>query len=116
MKSHLAGFALAALLVVGPIFSGHAEETAPPASPAATRSESPPPSVPRPSIVPKAAEPASPAATTEPTTPSQPRVTHRRHRHWGIYHTAYWGLFPIYWPHLYHHRIHWTRIAWVLHF
>jgi hypothetical protein len=116
MKSRLAGFALAALLVAGPVLPGHAEDTTPPAGPATTQNETPPPSVPRPSIVPKAAEPAPPAAAALPMQPQQPRIAHRRYRHWGIYRTAYWGPFPIFWPHLYHHRIHWTRIPWVLHF
>jgi hypothetical protein len=116
MKSHLAGFAIAVLLVVGSISPGLAEETATPASPAPTQAEAPPPSVPRPSLVPKAAEPVSPSAATETIQPTRPRFAHRRYRHWGIYHTAYWEAFPIYWPHLYHHRIRWTRIPWVLHF
>ena len=122
MKSHLTGFAVAALLMLGPILPCHAEEPpAAPASPAATPTEPPPPSVPRPSIVPKSAEPksaepTSPSAATEPTPLPRPRVAHRRYRHWGIYHTAYWGPFPIYWPHFHHYRIHWARIPWVLHF
>ncbi len=116
MKSPLTGLAIAALLVVGSILPGHAEDAAAPANPAATQGQAPPPSVPRPPIVPKAAEPASPAAAAEPSPPAQPRVAHRHYRRWGIYHTAYWEPFPIYWPHLYHHRIHWNRIPWVLHF
>ncbi len=116
MKSRLSGLAIATLLVIGPIFPGHAQDAPAPASPAATQPETPPPSVPRPSLVPKAAEPASPAATTEPTQPSQPRVAHRYHRRWGYYHTAYWEPFPIYLPHLYHHRIYWSRVPWVLRF
>ena len=46
---------------------------------------------------------------------------HRRyaHRHWhryGYYRTAYWEPFPIFWPHFYHNRIHWSRIPWLFRF
>jgi hypothetical protein len=119
MKFHFAGLAIAALLVIGPILPGHAEDAAAPKDPAAAapaQTEAPPPSVPRPSLVPKAAEPASPAAAAEPTSPSQPRAAHRHTRRWGYYRTAYWEPFPIYWPHLYRHRIHWSRIPWNFHF
>jgi hypothetical protein len=119
MKSHLTGFAVAALLVAGSILPGHAEDTAAPkepVAPAATQTEAPPPSVPRPSLAPKAAEPASPQATAEPAPPSQRRYAHRHIRRYGYYRTAYWEPFPIYWPHLYRHRIHWNRIPWIFRF
>lgn len=118
MKSHLTGLALVALLVVGPTLPGHAEETTTPASPAATPTEAPPLSVPRPSLVPKAAEPSpsAPSAATDPAQPTMPRAAHRHYRRWGIYRTAYWEPFPIYWPHFYHHRIHWNRIRWAFRF
>jgi hypothetical protein len=117
MKSHFTGLAIAALLVVGPILPGHAED-APRDSvaPAATQAEAPPPSVPRPSLVPKAAEPASAETTAEPAPSSQRRYAHRHTPRWGTYRTAYWEPFPIYWPHLYHHRIHWNRVPWIFQF
>ena len=61
MKAHFTGLAIAALLVIGPTLPGYAEDAAAPAvpaAPAAAQTEAPPPSVPRPSLAPKAAEPA----------------------------------------------------------
>ena len=66
--------------------------------------------MPRPSIAPKTAEPASPPAADE-LAPRHRRYA-RHHRRYGIYRTAYWEPFQIYWPHLYHSRIHWNRISW----
>jgi hypothetical protein len=118
MKTHFTGLAVAALLVVAPALPGYAEDAAAPAAPAptaqtpaATPTEAPPPSVPRPSLAPKTAEPASAPADAEPA-PGH----HRRyaHRHWRRY--AYWEPFPIYWPHLYRNRIHWSRIPWNFNF
>ena len=131
MKTRVMGFAVAALLVAAPTFRGHAEDAAAPApaanpttTPAATPSQPAPVSVPRPSIVPATTEPAKPATTTEPakpvttTEPSKPAATgderprrrrHYAHRHWRY---AWWHPFPIYWPHLYHHRFYWSRISW----
>jgi hypothetical protein len=119
MKSYFTGFAVAALLAVGPTLPGYAEDA--PAAPA-VKTEAPP-SVARPSIVPKATEPASPPVagkTAEPdanTVPDErPRHRHYAHRHhwrYGYYYrTAYWEPFPIFWPHFYRHRIHWNRIPW----
>jgi hypothetical protein len=116
MKTHITSLAVAVLLMMGTALPGHAEDAAPPAAPAATTPAEPaPPSVPRPSIVPKTAEPAPPAADAEPA----PRHRHYAHRHWhrwGYYHTAYWEPFPIYWPHFYHNRLHWSRLPWLFHF
>jgi hypothetical protein len=118
MKPHFTGIAVAALLVIGSSLPSYAEDAvAPPAPsvPAAAQTEAPPPSVSRPSIVPKTAEPASASVAAEPA----PRHRHTAHRHWrgyGTYRTAYWEPFPIYWPHLYHSRIHWNRIPWIFHF
>jgi hypothetical protein len=111
MKTPFAGLAVVALLSIGPILPGYADDTSPAPTntpaPAATQTEAPPPSVPRPSLAPQAAEPVSPAANAEPA----PRH-HRRyaHRHWRRY--AYWEPFPIYWPHVYHNRLRWNRIPW----
>jgi hypothetical protein len=120
MKMHFTGLAVAALLIVSPVLPGHADDAATPAkdqaAPAAAQPEAPPPSVPRPSLVPKTAEPASPAATTEPAPSSPRRFAHRHYRRWGAYRTAYWEPFPVYWPHLYHHRIHWSRVPWIVRF
>ena len=112
MKSHLTGLAVAALLVIGPTLSGHAEDAAPrePAAPAAAQADAPPSSVPRPSLAPKAAEPASTPVAAEPA----PRQRRYAHRHWRRY--AYWEPFPIYWPHFYRSRIHWSRIPWAFNF
>jgi hypothetical protein len=114
MKLHCAALAVAALLTIGQTLPGHAED-APPASaaPAATPTQAPPPSVPRPSIVPKTAAPTLPVADT--AAPRHRRYAHR-HRRYGYDRTAYWEPFPIYWPHLYHHRIHWNRIPWIFRF
>ena len=115
MKLHCTALAAAALLVIGQTLPGHAED-APAAStaPAATRTEAPPPSFPRPSIVPKTA-PTLPAADADTAPPRHRRYAHR-HRRYGYYRTAYWEPFPIYWPHFYHHRIHWNRIPWIVRF
>ena len=124
MKSYFTGLAVAALLVVGPALPGHAQDApAAPTAPAA-KTEAPPPSVARPAIIPKTAEPA-PAASkaAEPETKAvsdeRPRHRHYAHRHYwrnGYYRTAYWEPFPIFWPHFYRNRIHWNRIPWVFRF
>jgi hypothetical protein len=115
-KTHFAGLAVAAVLLVVPAFSGYAQDaTAPaapaasPAAPASAPAEPPPASVPRPSIVPKATEPASPQADagTEPAPRHPRRYAHRHYRHY-----AYWQPFPVYWPHLWHNRIVWNRMPW----
>jgi hypothetical protein len=106
--------AAALLLVIGPTLPGHAEDTpnAAPA-PAASQTEAPPPSVARPSLAPKTAEPASVSAAADP---APRRHSHRQHRRYGYYRSAYWEPFPIYWPHFYRHRMHWNRIPWAFHF
>ena len=117
MKLHFTGLAIIALLVNGPNLPGHAED-APAAgapAPAATPNEAPPASVPRPSLAPKTTEPASPTVDAEPTAPRHRRYAHH-HRRYGYYRTAYWEPFPIFWPHLYHNRIHWSRIPWIINF
>src|ERR1700736_4368540 len=111
MKSHFTGLAFAALLVAASALPGYAEDAAvPAAAPAATQTEAPPASVPRPSLAPKAAEPTSTPVAAEPA----PRQRRYAHRHWRRY--AYWEPFPIYWPHFYRSRIHWSRIPWAFNF
>ena len=119
MKAALTGLftslAIAALLVAGSALPGFAQDAA--KQPPATETASPPPAsnetAPRPSILPKAAEPAPAAEATEPA----PRRRYAHHyRRYGYYRTAYWEPFPIYWPHLYHNRIHWNRIPWFVRF
>jgi hypothetical protein len=110
MKKHFIGVAIAALLVIGPVLPSDAEDAP---APAATSTDAPPPSVPRPSLAPKTTEPASPAAEAEPS--HHRRYAYRHHRY-GYYRTAYWEPFPIFWPHVYHSRIHWNRIPWIFHF
>jgi hypothetical protein len=113
MKSHLTGFAVAALLVIGPALPGYAQDTTAPKAPDAAQTQAPPASVPRPSLAPKAAEPASSPVAAEPAQPRR-RYAHRRY---GRYHrSAYWEPFPIYWPHFYRSRIHWGRIPWAFNF
>ena len=116
MKTHFAGLAIAALLVVAPTLPGHAQDATTPAAPAASPAapatapaEPPPATVPRPSIVPKAAGPSSPQA--DAGTEAAPR----RHRHYAYRHYrhyGYWQPFPVYWPHLWHNRIVWNRMPW----
>jgi hypothetical protein len=118
MKTHFTGLAVAALLIVGSALPSFAEDAAAPSTPAAptaAQTEAPPLSVPRPSLVPKTAAPASPTADAEPLPPPHRRYAHH-HRRYGYYRTAYWEPFPIYWPHLYHNRIHWNRTPWVFRF
>jgi hypothetical protein len=115
MKKHFIGLAIATLLAIGPVVPGHAEDAATPAAPAATSTDAPPPSVPRPSLAPKAAEPAAPAAEAEPAPSHHRRYAYRHHRY-GYYRIAYWEPFPIFWPHIYHNRVHWNRIPWIFHF
>jgi hypothetical protein len=120
MKTHISGFALAALLTIGSALPGFAEDAAPPkeimAQPPAGKTEPPAPqSVPRPSLAPKTAEPAS-APVTEPAQRPHRRYAHRRHWRQGYYRTAYWEPFPIFWPNYYHHRVHWGRIPWFFRF
>ena len=119
MKLHFTGLAIAILLVIGPTLPGYAEDaaapTAAPAAPAAGQTEAPPASVPRPSLAPKTVEPASQPVAAEPT-PGQRRHAHRHWRRNGYYHSAYWQPFPIYWPHFYRSRIHWSRIPWAFNF
>ena len=119
MKAVLTGLSITALLVAGSTLPGFAQDAAKQQTPApATETASPPPAsnetVPRPSIVPKTAEPTAPAADNE----TAPRHRHYAHhyRRYGYYRTAYWEPFPIYWPHLYHNRIHWNRIPWFVRF
>ncbi len=128
MKTHLTGLTLAALLTIGTALPGFAEDAAPSKEimaqpPAGKESPAVPPSVPRPSLAPKAAEPA-PAPVAEPaskpvTEPAQTprrRYAHRRHWRYGYYRTAYWEPFPIFWPRYHHHRVHWGRIPWFFRF
>jgi hypothetical protein len=117
MKAPLTGLAIAALLIAGTVLPGFAQDAAKPQTPAApappaASSESS--TVPRPSIVPKTAEPAAPAAEAEPA-PRRHRYAHH-HRRYGYYRTAYWEPFPIYWPHFYHNRLHWSRVPWFFRF
>ena len=117
MKMQFKGIAVAALLTMGSTLAAHAEDAAPPkdtAAPAATQTEAPA-SVPRPSIVPKTSDKTSdktaePAAATDTTEPAPRRHQHYARRHYRRY--AYWEPFPVYFPHLHHHRIYWNRISW----
>ena len=107
--------AIAALLVIAPVLPVHAEDAAAPAAPAAAQPEAPPPSVPRPAIVPKTAEPAPTPVTEDPAPQRHRRYVHR-YRHYGYYRTGCWEPFPISFPHLYHNHIRWNRIPWPLPF
>jgi hypothetical protein len=126
MNPHLPKLALAALLLATPAFTAFAEDAPAPAAPAAAQSETPA-SVPRPSIVPKAAAPApttaqpAPSSATAPSTaatdatPDRPRprrTAHRHHRRYGAYYAGYFGPFRVYWPQVHWPRVHWHRVAW----
>jgi hypothetical protein len=120
MKAHLTSLAVALLLTAASTLPGYAEETAQPSAPAASPSApaatpaetAPPAAVPRPSILPKNAEPGQqPIAPQAGDDSAQRRHRHYAHRRHG-WHYAYWQPFPIYWPHLYHSRIYWSRIPW----
>jgi hypothetical protein len=116
MKTHLTGLTIAGWLVIASILPGHAEDAAAPEAPAATQPAAPPPSVPRPSLVPDAAEPAA-APSSSDAEPARHHIRRYAHHHrYGYYRAAYWEPFPIYFPHLYHNRIHWSRVAWIFHF
>ena len=47
--------------------------------------------------------------------PAQPRRRYA-HRRYGRHYRAAWEPFPIYWPHFYRSRIHWSRIPWEFDF
>src|SRR6202000_604137 len=130
----LAGLAIAALLTVGSTFPGFAEDapkTPPADTPAATTAapaDTTPGVAPRPSLLSRKNNPsaAGPKAD-EPRTAEQPAAdapplrhrrhyAHRHHRYWGNYRYAYWEPFPIFFPHIYHNRIHWNRDAWMCRF
>jgi hypothetical protein len=124
MKLHFSGLAVAALIVIGSNLPGYAEDAVAPTTPAApatvqtpaAQPETPPASVPRPSLAPKAAEPAPAPVADEPPQRPHRRYAHRRWHRWGYYRTAYWEPFPIFWPHFYHNRLHWGRIPWAFRF
>jgi hypothetical protein len=127
MRVRYLAISTAALMAVAATeFSARADDAAPatPAAPAATpatppattaappaTTETPPVNVPRPSILPKAAdknaEPVAPQAGDG--TPPRRRHHYAHRRHWRY---AYWEPFPVYWPHIYHSRIYWNRIPW----
>jgi len=116
MKSPLAKLAIAALLIAAAANPIRAEDAP---APAAAQPETPA-SVPRPSIVPKAATTA-PTATPAPSTaatdaaPERPRTrrtARRHHRHYGVYRAGYFGPFHFYWPRMHWPRVHWHRVAW----
>ncbi len=118
MKAALTGLftnlAIAALLVASSTLPGFAQDATTQPAPAAQTASPPAASteaVPRPSIVPKTAEPAA----DNETAPRHRRYAHH-YRRYGYYRTAYWEPFPVYWPHLYHNRIHWNRIPWFVRF
>jgi hypothetical protein len=117
MKMFFTDLTVTALLVIAASLPGYAEDTAPknPPAPTDTQTAAPPPSVPRPSLAPKTAEPASPPAAAEPAPRHHRRYAHH-YRRYGYYRTAYWEPFPVYWPHLYRHRIHWSRTPWAFNF
>jgi hypothetical protein len=125
MKPHLPKLALAALLLATAANPTHAEDAPAPAAPAVQPET--PASVPRPSIVPKAATPSpqatqpapstatAPATAASETAPDRPRTrrtAHRHHRRTGVYRVGYFGPFRFYWPQVHWPRVHWPRVAW----
>jgi hypothetical protein len=113
MRSHIYGSVLATLLVLASGLAVRAEDaaTSPATSspPAASESQSPPVSVVRPSILPKASE-QPPSREVDAAAPPRHRYVHRHHHR---RYASYWAPFPIYLPHLYHHRIVWNRVPWI---
>lgn len=114
MRTCLTGIAAAALLLAAASLPARAEDAAapaattatPPAPSTATPGDAKPAFAPRPAPVPNATE-AAPEATAAPPP--------RRHRHYARHsyrRYAYWEPFPVYLPHLYHHRIVWNRVRW----
>jgi hypothetical protein len=116
MNARIYGPVLAMILVVGSPLAGRAEESTTPPAASQTQSQSPPVSVARPSIVPKASEKASEKAGEQPPSreadAAPPRHRHANRRHERRY-AAFWAPFPIYLPHLYRHRIVWSRLPWI---
>ena len=111
MKTRSLGIAFAALLAFAPV-RGSAQDAASPAAPAkasapAAGQSDPPPSVPRPSILPKTAEPAAAPAATDATPRNKLRYARHHYRRY-----AYWEPFPVYWPNYYRHRLTLRRVAW----
>ena len=121
MKAHLTGLTAACLLLtVASTLPSRAEEAAQPSAPVANPSTpattpadtAAPAAVPRPSIVQKNAEPAQQPVAPQADEGAAPRRhRHYAHRRYG-WHYAYWQPFQIYWPHLAHNRIYWSRIPW----
>jgi hypothetical protein len=105
MRARSLGLAFAAILLIGRTVPGHAEDAASKSAqtpgPAVAQTDAPA-SVARPSIAPKTAEPAPAGEEAKP----------RRHARHHDRRYASWQPFPIYWPHYYRHRIHWSRIPW----
>jgi hypothetical protein len=102
------------LLVAVSAISGRAEDSAAqaPSQPTTAQPETPTASVPRPSVIPKAAQqPTPPVADTAP----ESRVSHHHYRRYA-YRARYFGPFPIYWPEFGRNRIYWHRIYWPFRF
>ena len=108
MKTQFTGIALATMLTIGWSLSGYAEDAAKPTD--ATAPAAAAPKAAEPAVAPNSAEQASPPAA-EPA----PR-RHRRHARHRYRRYAYWEPFPIYWPHVYHNRVHWSRVPWFFRF
>lgn len=94
--------------------SARADDTAPAtaAAPAAATAapDTPPANVPRPSILPKAADNGAESQAPQASGATPPRRRHYARRHHWRY--ASWEPFPIYWPHLSRSRIYWSRVPW----
>jgi hypothetical protein len=116
MTTAFKSFAAAAVLLAASQLPVHAEDapaatTAPAATQgtnqgtAAPADNSKPALVPRPSIAPKTTE-AAPEAAGD--------ASQRRHRRTARHYRRYanWEPFPIYFPHVYHHRLVWNRMRW----
>src|SRR5882757_7096548 len=93
MKTHSFGIAVATLFLTMSPLPGRADDTSTAPTSAPAQATQAPESVPRPAIVPRAAEPAAPQASTEPAQRATPRrYVNRYHRRY-----ANWQPLPVYW-------------------
>jgi hypothetical protein len=119
MKTTPARLAIATMLLAATYAQSRAEDAvlpAPPATPAASAPAaeantrppggSPPASVPRPSLVPNTTDTASEKPTITAARPYRRHVYRRSQRY------AYWEPFPLYLPHVFRRRVHWSRVRW----
>lgn len=119
MKTTSTRLVIVTMLLVVTYAPSRAEDAALPAAPASPAASSPaaqadappvggspPAAVPRPSLVPNATDPAAEKPTNSAARPYRHHANRRHQRY------AYWEPFPVYLPHFFHQRVHWSRIRW----